>query len=181
MARKRSQCLVIDASIARAAGPQGAVHPTAKHCRDFLLAVLDVCHHAMFSTEIADEWKKHQSGFASQWRTSMFARKKIDRLDVPEDQDLRQQIEQTAANEKQRQAMLKDVHLIEAALASGMRVAALDEIVRACFRSASASVSRLWSVCWINPDIPEEEPLEWLQAGAPIDTFRTLGHDLPEE
>ncbi len=77
--------------------------------------------------------------------------------------------------------MMKDVHLIEAALATGMRVVALDEIVRACFRATSASVPRLRSVCWMNPDIPEEDPLGWLQAGAPADDFRMIGHDALEE
>jgi hypothetical protein len=40
MAKARSTVLVIDCSIAHAAGPEDAVHPTAKHCRDFLLAAI---------------------------------------------------------------------------------------------------------------------------------------------
>ena len=176
MASRRSQDLVIDASVAQAAGPQSAVHPTAKNCRDFLLAVLHVCHRATFSPEIAREWNDHQSGFALQWRSSMFARKKIDRIDSPKDKTLRIKITRAAVNQKQQEAMLKDVHLIEAALSKGMRVAALDETVRGCFRSLSGPVSSLRSICWINPDSPEEEPLEWLQSGAPHEAIRTLGH-----
>src|SRR5207248_3536986 len=115
MARARSQRLVIDASVARAAGPQDAVHPTAKLCRDFLLGVLDVCHHAVFSSSITDEWRVHQSGFARQWRVAMFARKKIEQLDDPVNRELRRQIEKTTSDDKHQDAMLKDVHLIEAA------------------------------------------------------------------
>ena len=75
----------------------------------------------------------------------------------------------------------KDVHLIEAAFAAGLRVAALDEAVRACFRLACVSVPRLRSVCWINPANPQENPLGWLQTGAPLDGFRLLGYDAGEE
>jgi hypothetical protein len=109
MSKKKSASrhVVIDASVARAAGPNGAVHPTAKHCRDFLLAVLEVCHRAVFSPPITDEWKNQQSGFARQWRVAMFARKKIEPLDDLEDPELREQVEQAAANEKQQDVMLK--------------------------------------------------------------------------
>lgn len=176
MSRSRSQRLVIDASVARAAGGDDAVHPTGKRSRDFLLAVLDVCHRAVFSPQLTTEWNEHQSAFASQWRRSMFARKKIQPLEDPEDHKLRQRIVQAAAHGSQREAMLKDIHLVETALASGMRVAALDETVRSCFRSASDSVPRLRRLCWINPDNPTEDAIAWLQSGAPADGFRTLGH-----
>jgi hypothetical protein len=176
MARARSQSLVIDTSVARAAGPEDAAHPTAKHCRDFLLAVLDICHRATFSDAIAEEWRNHQSGFARQWRVSMFARKKIDRLDIPEDDALREQLKQAAASEKQQAAMLKDAHLLEAAVARGMRVAALDETVRNYFRQAALSVRVIRQVCWVNPACPEEDPLEWLRDGAPANRHRMLGH-----
>src|SRR5579884_2623105 len=125
MARTRSQTLVIDASVARAAGPEAAVHPTVKHCRDFLIAVLDVCHRTTFAPALTEEWKKHQSGFARQWRLSMFARKKIVQIDGLVNDELRRQLEGAAVDEKQKGAMLKDAHLIEAALAQGMRIAAL--------------------------------------------------------
>jgi hypothetical protein len=180
MARKRSQRLVIDASIAHAAGPEGAVHPTAKNCRDFLLAVLEVCHRAVFAPAIAAEWKRHQSSFARQWRVSMFARKKIDHVVVREDAGIRQQVEQLAEDDSQSADMLKDLHLVEAALATGMRVASLDETVRGHFRAAAASVARLRRICWINPDVPAEDAISWLEAGAPAHEFRTLGYVRPE-
>jgi hypothetical protein len=176
MAKVRSQSLVIDASVARAAGPEVAVHPTAKHCRDFLLGVVEICHRLVFTPAIEAEWNDHQSGFARRWRRSMFAKKKIDRIEVPADETLRRKLEQAAAAEKAKNAMLKDVHLIEAARATGMRVVALDEVVRECFRKAAVSVPPLRKVCWVNPDRQTEAPLPWLQAGAPADDFRMLGH-----
>jgi hypothetical protein len=34
------------------------------------------------------------------------------------------------------------------------------------------------TIMWVNPDKPEETPIEWLQAGAPADEFRMLGNGL---
>ncbi len=110
----------------------------------------------------------------------MFARKKIDRPDCPVDDELRRQLEEAAASDKEKDAMLKDAHLIEAALAQGMRIAALDETVRQHFRVVAGSVRVLRKICWINPDVPDEDPLGWLQAGAPAEQLRMLGHDVTE-
>jgi hypothetical protein len=181
MARKRSRSLIIDASIAHAAGPESATHPTAKHCRDFLLAVLDVCHRITVSAAIEEEWNEHQSGFARRWRRSMFAKKKIDRIEVGADEKLRARLEASAATDRQAAAMLKDVHLIEAAVAAEQRVVALDEVVRNLFREAAPSVAPLRGIVWVNPDKEEERPLEWLAAGAPGDRFRQLGYRSAEE
>src|SRR5207302_9194650 len=100
MPKIRSQSLIIDASVARAAGPEEATHPTAKHCRDFLLAVADICHRIVLSDAIEAEWNSHQSGFARRWRRSMFARKKIDRVKVPVDRALRKELAEAATTEK---------------------------------------------------------------------------------
>ncbi len=46
MSKKKTQSwsLVVDASIARAAGPRTSQHPTSGHCREFLEALRSVCH-----------------------------------------------------------------------------------------------------------------------------------------
>jgi hypothetical protein len=181
MAKVRSQSLVIDASVAQAAGPHGATHPTAKRCRDFLLVALDVCHRLVFTTALEEEWDAHQSGFARRWRRSMFARKKIDRVEAPADAAFRERLERAANTEKQMDAMLKDAHLIEAARAKGRRVVALDDTVRDFFREKAGSVAALRNICWINPSNLDEEPLEWLQAGAPAEHGRKLGGVSPAE
>ena len=72
MAKVPSRVLVIDSSIARAAGDTSN-HPTARNCCDFLQAVLDVCHRIALTDPLRDEWNKHQSRFARTWRVSMMA------------------------------------------------------------------------------------------------------------
>ena len=168
MARVRSKRLVIDASVAQAAGPQHSVHPRGKSCRDFLLAVLKVCHRAAFSAALKTEWKQHHSKFALEWQTSMFARKKIENLDVEEDPQLRERVCNAAENDKQEAALFKDCHLIEAALEPdkitsflsmkrlGGRFGRRPSPLLICEISAGSTRS-----CF------KEKALEWLERGAP--------------
>jgi hypothetical protein len=169
-----SRVIVIDASIARSAGPENATHPTSKSCRDFLLSVLEVCHRAAFSKELKAEWRKHQSSFARQWMTSMFARKKIERIESKSDDKLRALIQEIDV-ESVREAMLKDVHLVEAANASDGIVASLDETVRTLLRTHAISIASIRATCWVNPTVEAEEAIEWLKAGAPSESNRQLG------
>jgi hypothetical protein len=76
MAKIRSRLLVVDASIARAAGDV-STHPTSRRCCDFLLAVREICHQIVMIAPIQHEWDKHQSRFARTWRLSMLAKKKL--------------------------------------------------------------------------------------------------------
>jgi hypothetical protein len=71
--------------------------------------------------------------------------------------------------------------LLEAAFATGGRIAALDEVVRGCFHAAAASIHRLRGICWVNPEIADEDPLQWLRDGAPAENVRMLGAAPAEE
>src|SRR5437660_6190664 len=93
---KASRRLVVDASVARAAGGEGATHPLSRQCRDCLLAMLHICHRIVMTAEIGAEWKRHRSRFAMTWLTSMEARRKVWRPAAPAD---------TTLLEKLRQAM----------------------------------------------------------------------------
>ena len=67
-AKVNSKRLVIDASVARYAGDEGANYPKSVHCRQFLFPVLDICHQVVMTPSIKEEWDKHQSKFALTWR-----------------------------------------------------------------------------------------------------------------
>ena len=91
MAKCASRVLVIDASIARAAGDLSK-HPTSRNCCEFLQAVLDLCHRMVLTPPIREEWNKHRSRFASKWRVSMMARKKIEFCEVAAHHSLEKRI-----------------------------------------------------------------------------------------
>ena len=169
MVAKVSRRLVIDASVARSAGGEQATFPTSKHCRDFLKAVLSICHRAVMTPEIAEEWKKHQSNFARTWRVSMVAKKKMIPLHSAHDNALRKKIENSASSEKGCAAMLKDIHLLEAALVTDSVVVSLDDIVKNLFSASCQSVGEIKNVVWVNPDEGEGKTQTWLEKGAKPD------------
>lgn len=175
-ARKR---LVIDADIARAAGGIDAVHPTSVSCRDFLESVLKICHHAIITREIKEEWDNHQSIFANRWRYSMMSKRKLHFINTDSDLDktLREKINHAVANKKDVEAVLKDIHLIEAALKTDGTVISGDEKVRKLFALASSKgVSEIKNVVWVNPCDDQEDSIQWLKKGAKIEKRRTIGH-----
>lgn len=171
-----SKRLVIDASIARAAGGENATHPTSTQCTDFLRAVLRICHHFVMTEEIRAEWNKHQSAFAREWRVSMIARKKMFVARDVENPALRQQVDQLSVSARDCEAMFKDLCLIEAALATDRIVISLDETVRALFIAATNDLEEMKVVLWVNPTNPDEMCLEWLENSAPSEPHRCLGY-----
>ncbi len=174
---RASRRLVIDADIARAAGGVDAVYPTSKNCRDFLEAVRVICHRLVMSNAISVEWMRHESRFTSTWLNKMYGMRKVVFIDPAKStsEDLCQQLEKMASSEKAREAMLKDAHLLEAALASDQIVASMDETVRDLFSRASKNVGEIRPVVWVNPDLEEEKITEWLENGADPEKKRQLG------
>lgn len=105
----------------------------------------------------------------------MTARKRVLRVEPEQLTELRQRVQEITDSQKERDAMLKDFHLIEAALVTDQTVITLDEIVRALFGTACQTMGQMKSVVWVNPDKPEEQPLAWLEAGAEPEKHRQLG------
>ena len=170
-----SKRLVIDADVARASGSETATHPRAEHCRDFLSAILSLSHRMVMTEQINNEWKNHQSRFARRWRVSMDARKKIDRINPSEDEELQVKITTTTNNENEIEALRKDFHLLQAALATDQTIISLDETVRGLFKRASQQVGEIRNIIWVNPDrTTEEHPIAWLQNGALPEAHRQL-------
>ena len=175
MRARDSKRLVIDADVARAAGSETATHPRAMHCRNFLDEVLTLSHRVVMTEKINNEWKNHQSRFARRWRVSMDARRKVDRIEPPEDADLENKIVRTANDENEIEVMEKDFHLLQAALTTDQTVISLDETIRRLFKRASQQVGEIRNIIWVNPDkTAVEHPIAWLQNGAPSEAHRKL-------
>ena len=175
MRARDSKQLVIDADVARASGSETATHPRAEHCRDFLNAVLSLSHRMVMTEQINNEWKNHQSRFARRWRVSMDARKKIERIDPPENAELQAKVTTTTNNENEIEALQKDFHLLQAALLTDQTIISLDETVRQLFKQASQQIGEIQHIIWVNPDrTAEEQPIAWLQNGAPPEPHRQL-------
>ena len=175
MKTRDSKRLIIDADVAGASGSKTPPGPTAKHCRDFLNTVLSLSHRVVMTAKIRDEWKRHASPFARRWRVSMDARRKVDRIIEPqENESLCTKIVNTARSERQRENIEKDFHLLQAALATDQTVISLDGTIRRLFGRASLQVGEIRGIIWVNPDKAEEQPIAWLQNGAPPEAHRRL-------
>ena len=69
----------------------------------------------------------------------------------------------------------KDVHLVEAALATDRLITSQDERVRSALRTASNNVGELKRIVWVNPTRGDEKPVDWLREGAKTEERRLLG------
>lgn len=105
----------------------------------------------------------------------MVARKKVCPLVIASDIGLRKKIEASTKNKRSQEAMEKDCHLVEAAIAADQIVLSLDETARGLFDQAAVRVGELRVVVWANPSKPEDGCLPWLEAGAPVEKSRQLG------
>ena len=90
MARKFSKRLVIDASVAQAAGNRN--HSTSQFCTHFLREVYDICHRIVWCPEIEDEWARHETRFTKRWLTEMKSRGKLVAVDCPPDKVVENEI-----------------------------------------------------------------------------------------
>ena len=104
----------------------------------------------------------------------MDARRKIDRVNPPEDEELQAKVTTTTNNADEIEVMEKDFHLLQAALATDQSIISLDETVRGLFARASQRVGEIRHIIWVNPERTEEEPISWLQNGAPPEAHRQL-------
>ena len=167
-----SKNLVIDADIARASGGSGATHPSAMASRNFLQAVLTICHKVVMTATIQEEWNNHQSSFARKWRRSMVAKRKLVVFAPSQREDIRQGIGQQGVSDSKKKAMLKDCHLIEAALVTNFSIISLDDTARDLFCTTTDSFTDLRAVLWVNPVHDHEKVIGWLRDGAPSEGVR---------
>jgi hypothetical protein len=108
----------------------------------------------------------------------MMKRRQICWIDAPANDELRHNIEGYAItiSEKRRKAMLKDTHLIEAAILADRIVISADKKIRRYFGEVAHKIQPLALIVWANPCISEEMVIDWLQQGAPLEPERLLGY-----
>jgi superfamily I DNA and RNA helicase len=89
---------------------------------------------------------------------------------------LRENIEEFDTSSNKVKAMLKDVHLLEAALATDCVVISSDETVRHLFSDLSQQLVSVKGIAWVNPTKVLESTIDWLENGANVESLRQLGH-----
>jgi hypothetical protein len=169
--------VVVDSDVLQSAGAFGKATERPGLCRDFLSTFLnrtDLC--VVKTAAIATEWRNHWSRFSRTWYRSMEARKRVSRPQIhPRMTRIRDELEAGAVTEPKRLAIAKDLHLIEAALASDSLISSLDDKARTAFVDSCAHSTHVEEIVWVNPERANDHPSEWLLAGAPYERARTLG------
>ena len=170
MAKKRaSRRLVIDADVALSAGGIHSIHPTCSQCRALLRAVLKICHRVVMTEPIRREWRRHASRFSKRWLVSMTKRDKVVEPKGPcEYPRLRRRLASLVPKPAGLAAMQKDLHLVEAAIATDRVVISCDDKARGAFRRTAADIGALRSVAWVNPTETPGKVLKWLDKGAKV-------------
>lgn len=153
MGVKSFERVVIDASIARSAGESS--HPTSSNCRAFLETVMQEKYMLVMTREIKQEWDKHQSIFARIWLRSMIAKKQFISLSNPGDYANLWSTLDEFYQDKQRREVIKDIHLLEAALESDRCIFSLDDKMRSLLKQAVICCPDLVTIIWANPDRTE--------------------------
>jgi len=172
MGSKMRRSLVIDSNIGRAAGE--TEHPISSQCRKFLNEVRTICHRMVVTEDIRNEWNRHESKFSKKWRTSMARMGKLVAVDPQAGRSLDKDIETFATTTKKKDAMLKDAHLLIAAMESDRIVVSKDDNARKFFSELSESVKEIGEVAWVNPVSAEADTIAWLKAGAKNEKKRRL-------
>ena len=184
MRKASSRRIVIDASVARSAGGKDAVttDPSSNCCRTFLASVLGICHRVVITQDIQQELNNHESRFARKWRLSMVARKKVVLLtDLPTIQTMRDAVEILPVCQSDKDAMLKDCHLIVAAQATDSIIASRDDEAQQLFAAHLQTLPAVADLLWVNPVKTPEDIISWLKNGALPDNRYQLKHYQPED
>ena len=96
----------------------------------------------------------------------MVARRKLKLFNLEERKDLRQQIELEDISRAQKNAMLKDCHLVEAAIVTDRRIVALDNTARELFSRASSNIPEIQDILWVNPISDSVRVIDWLNGAS---------------
>ena len=140
------------------------MHPTSFRSREFLDEVLKISHRIVMTVSLATEWDRHQSLYTARWRAEMRTRKKVLDIADVQNEDLRRQVPVS-------RAVQKDLHLIEAALATDKVVVSLDDRAQ-----AALCVEATKEVTWVNAVEEGGHAIYWLRDGAPPKNEWKLGY-----
>ncbi len=164
--------LVIDANIAHSAGSSNV--PDSRYSRECLNAVLEHDHVAVFGRPLREEWKEHSSLHAKRWWKSMTARKRIEFLDGEEFAFLQERACACLKQDRWKDDLRKDFHLVQSALASGRTILSNERNLPKYLAIACSEVQVLSTLYYANPALEGKPCMQWLRTGAGAEAHRRI-------
>jgi hypothetical protein len=168
MKKMKSKCLVIDTCVVRASGQKKSKNKNSRYCRKLLDEILRICHRVVITDDIVSEWDKHESSYAVRWRSRMKDRRKIVDVQYAQGKKVRSRITHRTRkhSDRTREAIIKDIPFVEAALASDLVIISLDDEAKRLFRELAEKMDVLGSIIWMNPLTEKDTLFPWLEKGA---------------
>jgi len=162
-----SRRIVVDTNVARSASE--SVHPVSDACRRVLETMMSEQHRIVLSATQFREWQKHQSGYSKNWLARMKAKNLWHVLTPEPDSGLTSRAHALDCTDKLRVEILKDMHLLENALATDHAVVSQETNVLALFIAHAQPLQIPRPVAWVNPAENPVVCIAWLEKGATIE------------
>ena len=140
-----------------------------------MIALRECKHKVVFSNELWEEWMGNRSGHAWTWMRTMRARKLVVRIAVPTDAGLREKFNRLAVNVGILDAMNKDIHLLEAAMATDRIIASKENEAHAHFAVVCDHIGEIRDVMWVNPVDEEDACAGWLKQWSACESGAATG------
>ena len=167
-----ARSLVVDTNVARSAS--ASQHPTSDACRSVLETMVANQHKVVLTATQYREWQKHQSKFTKNWLARMASKKLWHVLNPEPDSGLTDRIHALDCTVRLRKEMLKDVHLLENALATDDVVLSMETNVLKLFTDYSQPLQLPRPVAWVNPADNASACIAWMEAGAAVAQARCI-------
>lgn len=167
-----SRRLVVDTNVARSASE--SQHPISDACRQVLETIQAEQHRVVLSATQYKEWQKHKSSFSRKWLLQMISKKLFESLSPEPDSGLTDRVYKLDCTERAQAEMLKDVHLLENALATDDAVISQETNVFNLFCTYAEGLEIPRPVAWVHPVDSAPACVKWLQGGAVVAQARCV-------
>jgi len=177
MSRLNSKRLVLDASLALCSNDRkfNPIGDTAgDRNRKCLQAVWDEKHVAVFNRQLQQEWRDHASPFAIAWLRNMIQK---NRMVVDEGNDFAPLLQPACdclPSDGEKEALAKDFHLVQSALATGQMILSNEVRFPRYVARACVGVPKLAELYYGNPQVEGEACRLWIEAGADKEPGRRI-------
>lgn len=174
MSKQNGQRIVIDASVARAAGEKSSA-PDSTNCRVFLEDFMKTTNKILMNQEIYREWNKHESKFAKIWRVHMISKKRMVLIKDIENKEIRNFVECNIKNELVKKSIIKDLHLVEAALSTDEIVISCDDRMRNHLKTMCNECKSVKRLMWGSPIKISDDLKGWIDKNFKREECREIG------
>ncbi|MGL5675883.1 MAG: hypothetical protein ACRDDX_05700 [Cellulosilyticaceae bacterium] len=176
--KSQKKVVIVDACIARSASK--SEHPVSTACRSVLEQVREQGYYIGMNKMLFQEWRKHNSRYASAWLASMVSSKKIytvttENLEIRE-KAIKEYEVHKRISEKEATAILKDIHLLDVVFETNGVLFSCDENIRVLFYRISNQIGEIVNVIWINPVNDKEAVDYFFRDDIRLKSTKTIGH-----